>query len=388
MTLLAWANCITLFAQVKFSTIVNEKQPSLDDVVQVEYTVENAKTVDKIEMPSFINFRVVQGPIQSNGMSYMNGVLSQYKSISFILQPLLKGRLVVPGSTAIIDGKAMKSESVAILVSNSGRGAGSGNVSPGLSRMFPQVKPEVEEEYILKPGESMTEKIKDNLFVKTDVNKTTCYEGEPIMATFKLFSRLKSESKVLKRPSLNGFSVFDMVEPEANLPTVQSIKGRLFNAHLIRQTQLFPLQAGTFIIDPVELDNTVKFIRTKSRERGSLNPMEQFLEEFSNEGVRGEVEEHTFSLASKPVTITVKPLPVVNKPASFNGAVGKFTMQADVKNKMVNVGEEFSLQVKIEGKGNFTVINAPQVLLPESMEGYDPAVKENVDKSVYPLSGY
>lgn len=390
-TFLALAICFASVAQVKFSTVVNDKQPGITDVVQVDYTVENAKSVERIEAPSFKNFRVVQGPIQSNGMSFVNGVMSQYRSLSFRLQPLIKGKLLVPGASAVIDGKAVQSEPVIIDVRNVGSNSGgSGNRSlapQGFPQLFPEDEPEVEEEYFLKPEESMSEKIKKNLFVKTDVNKTTCYEGEPIMATFKLCSRLRSESRVLKRPSLNGFSVFDMIEPEENRPTVQKVDGRPFNVHLIRQTQLFPLQPGTFIIDPVELENTVKFVRKTANEKGPRSPMQQFLDELTNEGVHGEVEEHTFTLASKPVTITVKPLPLVNKPMGFNGAVGKFTMQAKWKNKSVAAGDEIRLQVKIEGKGNFTVINAPQVSLPEGVEGYDPLIKENVDKTIYPLSG-
>ena len=388
-TILALAICFVSAAQVKFTTVVNEKQPALTDLVQVEYTIENAKSVENIATPSFKNFRVVQGPMQSNGMSYMNGVISQYRSLSYILQPLVKGRLIVPGTSAIINGKTVQSEPVAIDVRSAGAGGG-GNRSitpPGLSRLFPEEQPEVEEEFILKPEESMAEKIKNNLFVKTEVNKTSCYEGEPIMATFKLCSRLRSESRVLKRPSLNGFSVFDMIEPEENRPTVETINGRPFNVHLIRQTQLFPLQPGTFIIDPVELDNTVKFIRKTVTDKGPRSPMQQFLDEMTNDGVHGEVEEHTFTLASKPVTITVKPLPGINKPAGFNGAVGKFTMHSNWKSKTVAAGDEISLHVKIEGKGNFTVINAPQVSPPDGIEGYDPVIKENVDKTVYPLSG-
>jgi hypothetical protein len=182
--------------------------------------------------------------------------------------------------------------------------------------------------------------------------------------------------------------VYDMVDPEATRPTVQTINGKPFNVHLIRQTQLIPLQSGTFVIDPVELDNKVTFIKqTINKERPQGSRMQQLMDEFMNDGARGEIEEHSFTLASKPVTIIVKPLPTANKPASFNGAVGKFTMQATCKNKTVAAGEEISLRVVVTGAGNLTVINPPAVPLPEGLEGFDPTTKENVDKSIYPLSG-
>lgn len=207
------------------------------------------------------------------------------------------------------------------------------------------------------------------------------------MATFKLCSRLRSESKVLKRPSLNGFSVYDMVEPEANSPTIENINGKPYNVHIIRKTQLFPLQAGTFEIDPVELDNKVKFIKLGDAGTGSRSPLQKLIDEFVNDGIGGRVEEQTFTLASKPVTIRVKPLPVASKPESFNGAVGKFSMHVEVKDRTIAAGEAIDLKLLIKGKGNFTVINPPFVQVPAGMEGYDPQITENIDKFIYPLSG-
>lgn len=390
-TLIFLAFAITNFAQAKFSTVVNERHPGLSDYIQVEYTVENARSVEKIEPPSFKNFRIIQGPIQSSGMSIMNGVMSQYKSLAYILQPMVTGRLIIPGTSAVIDGKGFQSEAIPIEVSKKSSGnsnIGGNGVSPSMPPLFPADEPEVDEEYILRSNESMSDKIRRNLLVKSDVNKATCFEGEPIVATFRLCSRLRSESKVLKRPSLNGFSVVDMIDPEANKPTVQMINGKAFNVHIIRKTQLFPLQAGNFEIDPVELENTVKFIKPGNNDGGSArSPMQQFLDDFMSPR-RGELVEQSFTLGSKPIAITVKPLPSLNKPASFNGAVGKFALKVEGKKKTLSVGEQMTLRVEIRGQGNFTMINPVTLQLPDGMEVYDPLVKEDVDKTIYPLSGY
>ncbi|MBE7171388.1 MAG: protein BatD [Williamsia sp.] len=389
-TLSALLLCIAAGAQAKFSTVVNETQPGLNEYIQVEYTVENAKSVENIAPPSFKNFRLIQGPIQSSGMSIINGALSQYKSISYVLQPIVKGKLSIPGALAVIDGKPVRSNTVTIDVRSTG---GSGNSSqnsgimPVMPRSWPAEEPQVSEEYILRPGEKMSDKIKKNIFVQTDVNKTVCYEGEPIVATFKLCSRLRSESTVLRRPSLNGFSVYDMIEPEANRPSVESIGGKTFNVHTIRKTQLFPLQAGTFTIDPVELTNKVSFLRTAENHPDSRDPVQRFMDRFMNDENRGELEEQSFSLASKPVSVTVKPLPEAGKPAGFNGAVGKFIIYSELEKAVVPAGDPVTIKVQIKGEGNFTVINAPQLQLPAAFEGYDPVVKETVNKAIYPLTG-
>ena len=385
--------CMAADAQVKFSTVVNETQPGLNEYVQVEYTVENAKSVENISAPSFKNFRLIQGPIQSSGMSVTNGALSQFKSVSYVLQPLVAGKINIPGAMAVVDGKMIKSNAVMIDVKNSGAGGNGNNnnsssgITPFMPGAFPDEEPRVSEEYVLKPGEKMSDKIRKNIFVIADINKTVCYEGEPIMATFKLCSRLRSESTVLKRPSLNGFSVYDMIEPAANHPAVETIGGKTFNVHTIRKTQLFPLQSGTFIIDPVELTNKVTFLRTAGDHAPSRDPMQRMMDEFMNDENRGELEEQSFSLASKPVSITVKPLPEAGKPAGFNGAVGKFTIQAYLENKVIPAGDPITLKVQIKGEGNFTVINSPALQLPAGLDVYEPIVKETVDKSVYPLNG-
>jgi len=248
------------FAQVNFSTNVNEKQIGQHDYVQVEYTIENAKSVERFAYSPFKNFRIIQGPVQSSGMSVTNGVMSQYKGMSFILQPIITGKLLVPGATAVIDGKDMRSNPVVIEVVP---GSSTSNPSPP---SWPDPLPQVNEEYTLSPGETFTDKIKKNLLVVAEVNKTSCYQGEPIVSTYKLYSRLRSESRVVKRPSLNGFSVFDMIDPEANVnPTVETLNGKSYNVHMIRKTQLVPLQPGTFVLDPVELENKVRFIRSNRK---------------------------------------------------------------------------------------------------------------------------
>ncbi len=375
---------VFLPAQVRFTAIVNETQINRNDNLQVQYVIENAKSIDQFNVPVFKQFRLLQQPFQSNGSSNINGVLTQYYSIILLLQPITTGKLTIPGASAIIDGKLMRSNSSTVMVSNK-NSSQPANVSPF---GFPSVEPsppEVNEEYILKPGESIADKIKNNLLVKLDVSKTSCYEGEAVVATYKLCSRLKSESRVTKRPSLNGFSVYDMVQPESNNPGIEKINGKAFNVHLIRKVQLYPLQEGSFELDPVELDNTVRFVRLNNA--SGKSSMQQLLDDYINGVSEGKMEEQNITLASKPVTITVKPLPANGKPVSFDGAVGKFTIRASMDRLTVEPDEQAHLYVEIKGIGNLPLINAPAITWPAGIEATEPSVKEALDKSIAPISG-
>ncbi len=377
--------CMPAFAQVKFSTVIADKEVGKDDFVQVEYVVENANTVESITPPSFAGFTVVSGPIQQSGMSIINGATTKSEGITYVLKPSAIGKFVIAGASAVVDGKQMRSNSVAITVTNAPPKQSNANSNPFFGFSMPEEVPEVNEEYILRKGENAAEKIKNNLFVKLDVSKTSCYVGEPIVATYKLYSRVKSESRVTKRASLTQFSVYDMVPPEANGPIVEKVNGKPYNMHIIRKVQLYPLQDGSFELDQVEVDNTIRFLRLEGS--GNKISMQQLLDDYMNGVIDGKMEEQKITLTSKPVTITVKPLPADGKPLSFDGAVGKFSISASIPQIEIHANETAVMNIILKGQGNLPLINAPQVQWPQDVEGFEPTVKENIDRTVSPING-
>src|SRR5579863_5501178 len=92
-------------AQVKFTTVASSNEIGRSDYVQIEFIAENAKDIEHLVPPSFPDFKIMEGPIQSSGMSIVNGVTSQYKGISFVLQPTKTGKFTIQGASATVDGK-------------------------------------------------------------------------------------------------------------------------------------------------------------------------------------------------------------------------------------------------------------------------------------------
>ena len=389
--------------QVKFTTVVSSQDVGKADYFQVEFVVENAKQIDDLTPPDFPGFHIAQGPIQSSGMSIVNGNMSQYKALSFVLQPIKTGKFTIGGAVATVDGKQMRSNSVVIDVhpgsspsANSGPTAGGNNPfggNPFAQSPFPDPfgpdPGDVDRDYVIRPGENVKEKVRKNIFVKVQVSKNSCYVGEPIVATYKLYTRLRSESRVTKRPSLNGFSVYDMVDPSLDAVSVEKLNGKNFTVHTIRKTQLIPLQAGNIDLDPVELENTVHFVKEGGRPEThhSGNSIRDLLDQMADEGNLGPAVDENVTLDTKPVTITVKPLPIENKPAGFNGAVGNFSVEATVGSRILSAQDEATLHVVVRGKGNLPVVAAPVVDWPAGIEAFDPTAKEDVNKTVAPMSG-
>jgi hypothetical protein len=388
-----------LFAagQVKFTTMTSSQEIGRNEYLQVEFRVENAKDIDQFTPPGFAGFRQVQEPMQSSGMSDINGAVSQYKSLTFVLQPEKTGKFTIAGATALVDGKKMRSNPVTVSVTaassgNSGNANNNTNPIPSLSWPDPssQEPRDIDHrDYVLRPGEDIDEKIRKNLFLKVQVDKNNCYVGEPVVATYKLYSRVRAESRITKHPSLNGFSVYDMVDPGTEPASVEKLDGKSFIVRIIRKAQLIPLQPGTIDLDPVEVENTVQFVKGNGQpvHRRSGDAMQDLFDQLSEDDVTGPEVEKNVTLDTKPVTITVKPLPEDKKPADFSGAVGEFSISSALVNRNISAQDEADLKITVAGHGNLPVISAPSVMWPAGMNAFDPTAREDINKTTVPLSG-
>lgn len=374
-------------AQVKLVASANKRSIQENDFITIQFNIENTSQVDQFVPPVFRGCKVVQGPMHVTGASVINGVQSNYVSFVYVVQPLSTGRFSFSGASAKINGNRQVFNTVKVDVTENFTAGSSFNLPRGLRDDLPEKQ--LYSDYVLYKGENLQDKIRKNLFIKVDVNKQSCYEGEPIVASYKLYTRLRSESKVSRRPSFNGFSVYDMVDPTVQPSGIEKLNGKDFNVYLIRKAQLFPLQAGLLELDAAEVENSVTFLKAETATKDNGRNLPELLRAFeaddiSNEGVKTE----KVSIKSNPVTVTVKSLPETSKPASFDGAVGKFSIEANVDKKKVAVKDAVTLKVIVKGEGNFGIINAPVVKWPSHVEAYDATAKEDFLKNLVPLRGY
>jgi hypothetical protein len=91
-------------------------------------------------------------------------------------------------------------------------------------------------------------------------------------------------------------------------------------------------------------------------------------------------------LKSKPVMITVNPLPA-GKPADFSGLTGDFKLTAKMDKAMVKSNEAVNLTVTISGEGNLFQVKAPNITFPPDIEAYDPKVTDNIKLTAGGVSG-
>jgi hypothetical protein len=222
---------------------------------------------------------------------------------------------------------------------------------------------------VLNAGENIDDKIKDNIFIKVVVSKTHCYIGEPVLVTYKLYTRLHSQSKVIDQPTFNGCSVIEMTTDDL-FPEQEIINNKNYKAYIIRKVQLIPLQAGIISLSRSSVENSISFFQNVTDALYEKNPITKKV-----------------ILSNEPLNIQVNELPVKNKPADFNNAIGDFTISTKVLKQTDTVNENNSLQIIIKGRGNFQNVDLPIVHWPNSIEHFEATNDETIDDLSFPSTG-
>lgn len=339
-------------AQVNFVATINPDPATVNNYVTLEYTIAGSSEIEKLDLPDLKSFRLISGPSSRSSVSIINGKRSRNFAVSFVLIPLEEGKLHIPGATAIVNGTSITSNAVNLTV-NKG-----------------EAKTDSEEDFYLSPDEDPQEKIKSNMHLVLELSKKNVFVGEPVIATYKLYSRLKGNSRLVKNPSFKGFSVVDLQLPTETNSYKTTRDGKEYTVYEVRKVKLFPLQTGLIEIEPLELENEVHFLSKQY----SPDPFGWMDVPFAGNYVVRYAE-----MASNTAFVNVKPLPENNKPESFSGAVGSFSVQAHVNQPSITTRQEGKLVFSIWGDGNFSLINPPQVNWPDGMEHYEPEVKDTID---------
>ncbi|MEO5889983.1 MAG: BatD family protein [Ferruginibacter sp.] len=378
-----------LLAQASFTAKISPGSIGKNETAELRLMIDNARKVDEIIPPSLKDFIVISGPNQESGMESNNGVTRQYIGITYLLKPRSTGKFMIAGAMAKADGKVLKGNAVTLEVTKNSTGA-QNSPATGFGRLPPFAEPAIQSsfnDFIIKKGEKVAEKINKNIFIKVDVSKVSCYVGEPVIVTYKLYTRLKSESGITKNPSFNGFSVIDLLPPGNTYYSIEKLNGREYNVYTLRKSQLYPLQPGPVELESAEVENNIHFIKEEyiNRQRNGIDDM---FRDFMQTAIPPDgIQDEKVTLQSKPALITVKALPEKDKLPLFKGAVGNFTIEDALEKNTFTTDDAGKLRIAVSGAGNMSMVISPDISWPAGIEAYEPRAKEQLDKLAVPVSG-
>jgi hypothetical protein len=320
----------------------------------------NANTKGDFTAPSFEGFYKLAGPQTSYSSStqIINGKVSQQTSYTYVyfLQAIKDGRFVIPPASIKVKNKEYFSDSLYIEVikdqnaSQSARGDAA----------------ETGENTVDQPAGS-------DLYIKLILNRTEVYQGEHIVATVKLYSRVDlSGLNEVKFPDFKGFLNESLETPPLTSLQRENVGGTVYGTGIVQQFLLYPQVTGDLTIDPVEITALIQ---------QKINNPDPFFGDFF-----AQYRSVPKVIASKPVTVKVKPLPGT-RPSDFSGIVGTIDLKASINKDTVNVNDAVNFKVVISGSGNLKLAGPPSFKLAPDVEVYEPKVTDNVRNTATGTSG-
>ena len=372
----AWAQA----GKLEVKALLDRRAVEPSDTVVLTVSVESSDEVEvqSPTLPPMNDFEVLNQwqarEMRANLVQTPTG--PQFQSIrrtvfNYQLAPKRLGSLTVYPVEVVVDGRSYRTSALSLQVASGASKArpqapGSGGARPQPGFGDDEEEPSDEEDLfsqLLRRGmgqmprgggsRTLPSNPKEAFFIQVETDKTEAYVGEQITVSFYLYTTgLIRDLDTLKYPSLKGFWKED-IEIATHLNFQQEVvDGVPYKKALLASFALFPIKEGTATIDSYQAKCTV------------IPGVDPF-------GAMGLGRAFTFTKASQPVKVTVKPLPVEGRPADFSGAVGDFAVSARVEDNNIVANQPFPLKIRFEGRGNAKLIDIPPFQAPEGMELYD-----------------
>ena len=341
----------------KFTATVNRNTVSVGENFKLTYSLNDR--AEQYMGPNFSDFRVLSGPNQSTSMSVSNGQMSSSTSFSYILSPIREGQFTIPAATIRANGSEFQSNTIDITVTKQtqqgNRNGGQANTQSNNG----------------DPGNE----ISDNCFIRLIVSKKQAVQGEQLIATFKIYTRLSIvDNAVDHMPSFTGFYSEEINTADQGNLKPEIVNGVQFNTAIIKQMVLSPQRSGEIKIEPMSMDLVIR-IRD---ERAPRSVFDQFF---------GAYKDIRHKAVSNSVIINVDPLPSAGKPSNFSGAVGSFNMSGTIDKTEVKENEAINFKITYSGQGNIKLISDPILEFPPDFEVYDPKKNSDIKTSASGVQG-
>jgi hypothetical protein len=330
-------------SQVNFEATVSKSKLALNERLRIDFVMN--QNGDNFSPPEFENFQIIGGPNQSIKTSYVNGERKFSKTYSYFLKPLKKGKLKINQASIEIDGEIYKSLQIEVIITDS----------------------------VKQPSDSITQYYNDDdIELRALISKGSPYLNEPITVVYKLYYKAPiniSDARETETPNFKDFWSQIIKIPQLKVKR-EIYKGQNYNVVEWRKVVLYPQKVGELEISPLSL-NLVLDVPTDKRDF------------FGNV-----IYDQTSQIISTGMRrIIVKDLPQLGKPDSFSGAVGNFEFDVILNKNSLRATESFQAELKVKGNGNLKLFDLPDILVPNSMELFEPEREELISTNLSGMSG-
>jgi len=348
------ASDVTVTATVQPQSVAVGEQAKLVVSIQGKFRKSGGP-----ELPPLDDFDVYEAGSSQN-FSMINGSVSSSVSFSYILVPRNEGTFKIEPIRFTVGDKVYTADPVTL------------NVVKGRSSIGAPPAQQQQQRRDSDTGQSAQGR---NLFIEASVDRDTVYVNQQITWTLGFFTDGRVQlvqSPSYYPPESEGFW-------EEDLPPVRKFNTTIDNTqYLVNEVKraYFPTAPGDFTIGSARVDVRVDDWSASSRNDFFRRPLRSF----------GFGTPKT--LTTKPVHITVLPLPQAGKPADFSGIVaGDLAVDMRADKQTVQVGEPVNVTVQIQGRGNMKTMAVPPLKDIDGFKVYESGSSSNISKDDYTVSG-
>ena len=346
----ALADDVSFTAQAPQAVVLGER-------FRITYKV-NTRDAKEFRAPDMKSIQIITGPATStsSSTSITNGKVESTTTITYTFTAAAteEGDVQLDGATIKANGKQITSNKLTIRVlppdQTSQGGQGQGSTQPRGQT---------------SSGQSSSASGGQDLFMLATVDKTTAYEQEAILLTFKIYAlpSVDLTSMSNKMPDLKNFHVQEVELPQQKEFQLEHYNGRNYKTMVWSQYLLFPQHSGELEIPSTPFEGVIA--QRVENNSGDIFDM------FFNSSRYVEVKRE---LPTRSIKINVKPLPQ-GKTSAFYGGVGDYSISSTISATDVTANDAVTVRVILSGTGNLKLVKTPEIKFPQDFDIYDPKVE-------------
>ncbi|MBU1636410.1 BatD family protein [bacterium] len=330
----------------ELTATVDRTALSLGETVNYTVTFDGAATgVPTPVMPEMSHFEIESGPYMETKFEIVNRRRSSRASYTYVLRANRPGSCTIGSSYIDYKGKRYATDPIAMKIASATDA---------------------------RAGGRSTEM--DDVFIRVITDKHEAYPGEQIVLTYKIFFAVQITSPEIIHPRATGFWTEEFEMPRQMSLRDEVVNGRSYKSGVFWKVAVFPTTSGDLTIQPMKIKTKVE----SRQDRRSFT---------SDPFFRLSRSMQTREIASPPVTLKIKPLPEQTQPETFGGAVGRFTIRANLDKTECDTHDAVTLTVLLRGVGNIKTLPEPIIQFPQDFEYYEPKSEENIVRNRANIEG-
>jgi hypothetical protein len=317
-------------AEPSISASLSETVTDVDHPVQLEIKIQNARVTHPptvVASGLSINFAGTSSRTQ-----ILNFQASTTITFTYIVTPTKEGTYEIPPVEVSASGKTYRTSSITLkVIHNDSNNAGSPSASD-------------------KP-----------YFAELVIPKESAYVGEqiPIELRFYFNERIQYQPYPQGQyPLIDGEGFVTKKYPEPSEKQFE-VDGRPYRV-VVYRTALTGVKPGKLELESATQSFLISSPFGSRSAPGFVDPFEDY-------------QQQVVDVKTNGASIDIKALPTADRPASFSGAVGDFTLETSVQPTRTKTGDPVTMKVAIKGLGNFDRMEQPTLTKTDGWRTYQPS---------------